>query len=325
MKITAESVPLYPERGIYDLFVGVVGYESRSTWLLRERAIRAKEYLALRFGFNEVLHFADALQLYETLGAKTFNPDDVNPVGSLASFLDDNFSDVPESPTILLDISAMSRYFMAVLIKALANSRKFSRSTIIAHYAPAKFINPPPPVPLRLAGPVIPEFAGWSSRPEVPLAVVMGLGYETGVAAGALQYLEPSKTWVFFPVGPEKRYEPELESANDALTSLFDIVRLGYNVIDPMRTRGRLIVLARELMADYRVALIPFGPKIFAWLCTLTAAEDGFEEIGLWHFSAHNRAHPVNREAEGVSVWHAVTIDHTDQAESTEGLRRLVS
>jgi len=150
--------------------------------------------------------------------------------------------------------------------------------------------------------------AGWSSQPEVPLGVIFGLGCEPGLALGALQLLEPRKAWAFEPKGTDSQYDHAMRNANEDLGQIFDVTSFGYEIVKPSSVRGRLEALINSIAPDFRVIVVPFGPKIFAWCAIFTIAFSRRRTTGVWAFSSKEQAIPVDRDAEGHVVWHNTLV-----------------
>lgn len=293
-----------PPAGKVDMLIGAVGYESRSTWLLEQSLIDASSTVGLQFEYNQELHFERACEIYSSAGAQLVTFKGEEDLSILTSKLL-GVQDVQNRPArVVIDISAMSRHMIASVLLALTRCCGPHGIEITAHYTPATYSPPGPTAPARVAQPIIPELAGWSSRPEAPLGVIVGLGYEGSAAAGALQVLEPSRTWALHPVGFDERFLEAVDEANTDLSVLYDVIRLTYSVSEPAATRALLRRMLSDLRADYRMALIPFGPKIFSWLCMVTALENGFEEVAVWRFSPQELGSAVDHVASGLSVWH---------------------
>jgi len=294
--------------GRINLFIGAVGYESRSTWLLENGGIEADKIIGYQFSYNQVLHFDEACRLYSAAGAEILPFPENDGLEILKRTLLEISLSAKSVMRVVLDISAMSRLMIATTLVALTEVRHDAGLEVNVHYTPARFQSPGPTSPARVAEPIIPELAGWSDRPDVPLGVLIGLGYEGNAAAGALQVLEPSRAWAFYPFGQDERFLREVELANEDLSTIYEVIKLTYAVMDPAGTRALLKRMLSELRADYRIALVPFGPKIFAWLCMLTALESGFQEVGVWRFSPQELGEPVDHIASGLSIWHQVNI-----------------
>lgn len=302
------SLPSAPD-GEFDLLIGAVGYESRSTWLIEHGGIRATAVWGLQFEYNQVLHFNRACEIYEHAGADLALFSSEDDLGRMAARLSEIQSQHNRPLRVVLDISAMSRLMIATTLLAITQASRAYGIELNTHYTPATFRAPGQTAPARVAQPIVPELAGWSNRPDTPLGVIVGLGYEGSAAAGALQVLEPSRTWALYPVGFDPQFLQAVQAANDDLSSIYDIIKLTYSIADPAGTRALLRRLLSDLRADYRIALIPFGPKIFSWLCMVTAMEQGFEEVAVWRFSPQELGDPIDHIASGISIWHQLVLD----------------
>ena len=144
--------------------------------------------------------------------------------------------------------------------------------------------------------------AGFSALalPDLPTALIMGLGYEADRALGLAEYVEASETFALYA-------DPALDSAfveatirnNAGLLSLLGRERvIPYPFGDLRATAARLSSLSLGLqMRGYRVILAPLGPKPFALLCLLLATR--FPELDVWRVSAGTSGLAYDREATG--------------------------
>jgi hypothetical protein len=171
-------------------------------------------------------------------------------------------------------------------------------------YAPSRYGGPYHAAPIRSASPIKRALAGWSARPERPLGAIFGLGCEPGLALGALQVLEPKKTWIFAPRGSDPRFDVEMRRANEHVDEIFDVTTFGYEIVNPTSTRGRVEAILNAVSDDFRMILVPFGPKVFAWLTIATVVFARRTEIGVWAFSSKDQARIVDRDADGHVIWH---------------------
>jgi hypothetical protein len=291
-----------------DLFIGAVGYESRSTWLLNNAPCSFRRTLGLRFHYSEQLHFSRSLSTYEAAGADIVSfPADAHWT-SLISTFETALSGQTGLPSVIVDVSAMSRTMIASVLLALANTIPARDLRLFVHYGPAKFVSPLETAGVTVAQPVMSELAGWSNRPDSEIAAIVGLGFEGGSALGALQYLEPTRAWLFEPHGFDPRFVAEVRKANAYIDSVFEARTLPYRIDQPVETRAMIGSLMRDLRQTHRIVFIPFGPKIFSWLCILSALEDPTQESGVWRFSAQEQRTPIDYQASGFSVWHSLVI-----------------
>lgn len=200
---------------------------------------------------------------------------------------------------ICVDISSMSRPMMAQVVFGLSRLRKIDLAVEFV-YCPAKY-DPPPKstMPIMQSGPVIPEYAGWSTRPDFASTLVVGLGYEYGRALGALEYLEPSAAWAFTALGDDRRYEKAVKKANDDLWNILAKDRIyEYKIAGPYDVACKLESLVYGLIQYSRPTLLPLGPKIFAIVCLLVA-EIHYPAVTVWRVSGDQFETPTDRVADG--------------------------
>lgn len=297
-----------------DLLIGAIGFETRSTWLIEQTSMKPDQIIGLRFHHSEELHFPAALEMYESKHAHVISFPSEDHVATLAAEFAPICADLPHEVSVVVDISAMSRVMIAATFLALRSALASRSLHLFVHYTPAKFISPPELTGVTIAQPIMRELAGWSSRPDSPVAALVGLGFENGSALGALQFVEPTRAWLFEPDGFDRRFLPEVRKANEHIGSVFEARTLPYRVDRPVETRAMIGSLMRDLCPTHRIIFIPFGPKIFSWLCILSAIEDKSGESSVWRFSAQGQARPVDYEASGFSVWHHLTLSQNSSA-----------
>ncbi len=152
--------------------------------------------------------------------------------------------------------------------------------------------------PIVSAGAVVPTFAGWSSRTDIPIVALIGLGYEPDKAMGAYEYLEATDVWTFLPAGEDERYARDLGLANRTLLSrLSPHKRITYRVDQPVACFGVLESVVYGLLDKSRPVLLPFGPKMFALCAMLVACVH--REVPVWRISSNQFGKPVDRVASG--------------------------
>src|SRR6185369_5500856 len=118
--------------------------------------------------------------------------------------------------------------------------------------------------------------------PELPPAVVIGLGYEQDKAIGIIEYIEPTMVWAFRPRGGDPRFETAVDEAN---STFWDIVSpdrvIDYSVEGSLECLTLLESLISGSLSTVRPILIPFGPKIFAACCLLVASMH-YPKVSVW-------------------------------------------
>ncbi|MGO7904887.1 hypothetical protein AB9E09_09460 [Rhizobium leguminosarum] len=267
----------------FDLLVCSVGYEERSIFFAERLKLNYKHLIGHVFSGNETHSFANNLKTFEKLGGVRL--EEHNNLANIVKSLNPLWKS--SGSRVALDISSMSRSIMAKVLSELIDSDYFEGCQIYILYTPAKFTHPSSIVPDFIEFAPIPEFAGWTSAPEKPAVMVIGLGYETDQAIGALEYLDPSATFVFIPVGGDDRFREVLLTANQPLLEMIKPERLiEYSVADPTMTYWHLRSLVSSLIDNTRIVLVPMGPKIFVSLCLACQREFG-DEVSVWRSSGH--------------------------------------
>jgi hypothetical protein len=170
-------------------------------------------------------------------------------------------------------------------------------------YAPSIYVPPDSDeIPVTISEPVIPEFAGWSTRPDLPASAVIGLGYECGQALGTLEYLEPAAAWIFLPLGNDISFDEEVLGANQGLLEVIERSSVvPYSVNNPFECFCKMESLAFNLKQKSRPILIPFGPKIFALVSMLISLIHG-PGITVWRVSGEQTGVPSDRTPDGTII-----------------------
>lgn len=197
---------------------------------------------------------------------------------------------------------------IANVVLALNEVRKRKGLEVTVAYAPSRFYGPYAAAPIRLTKPIKPQLAGWSAQPERPIGAVFGLGCEPHLALGALQFLEPKKAWVFMPKGIDAKFDHAMKVANANIEDIFDVSKFEYDITSPTMTRLRLEALLNAVSDYFRIVIVPFGPKLFAWLAVSTVVLSDKGKIGVWSFSSREETILVDRTADGPIIWHNVSI-----------------
>jgi hypothetical protein len=308
-----------PETLTFDVAIVAVGYERRCRWLFTHQAIETKLLLGLEFGYLADGSYGDNVAFFKAVpNCKIINGISLDSSTQIADAIHGT-SDSKEDISILLDISSMSRSMIANAALGIQALRRYRNIHVTVSYLPSKFAPPAGPSPIRLASPIKPDLAGWSPRPERPVGVVCGLGFEEGLALGALQFLEPAKAWIFVPVGVQSEFDNAVRRANQHIGDIFDTSQFHYQINQPTFTRGKLEALLNSVSQDFRVVVVPFGPKIFAWLALTTIVFCGRRDVGIWTFSSKEQERVVDRDAEGSIIWHSIKLPRLQFDDHTAG------
>jgi hypothetical protein len=283
----------------YDLAIATLGYEDRSAHFWRH--VRPEVTSSVAYGFleQEELSFRKNLTFYKEAGFTVTSPsgDEYRAALSAALLASAPNQDVTR---VVIDISSLTRDRIAMACECFEAHAATRAVEVDFVYYLAAFQSPAKRIKQNAyAGPVLPSFAGWWRYPELPVAAIVGLGYEENKALGAVELLQvPEATWTFMPESTVKEYDAALLLANEALLSRVpnDHV-ITYIVEDPFQTYKVLAALRQSLSELYNVVLLPFGPKIFGLASILVAIND--HHTAVWRISAGIHAKPREAYAHG--------------------------
>lgn len=293
----------------YDAFVGCVGYESRSRYLISQDGFSAEANYALIFSDQQVLQFDRNEKVFKQKDFRLFPVSaGLNDVPcAIDKIIESIFAQTSNSKhgaiRLVIDVSSMTRQMIGVLafslaIKAAAAGRPLFVDFL---YSAAKFGTLPKlSGPIVSNGPVFGRLAGWSMKPNLGCGMILGIGYEPDLALGVIEELEASAVWTYRPQNNEKQYDKAIDDHN---VGLFDVVspkhRAKYSITDPYSLFASLNQLVLATKSEYRIIIVPFGPKIFS-LASVLVALVNYPEIGVWRVSGGVNLDPVDRIPNGV-------------------------
>jgi hypothetical protein len=313
----------YAEVARVDLCVLACGYESRARRFAELFPFESAERVALEFDRQRALAFQTNR---DVLSASGFTLESVSD-SALKDFMVSLVEAAQERKaggllSIFVDISSQSRNRLASLIEAIFVCSEQLKITVFFGYTPAAYSQPPIVAAPNVAiGPVSSFFAGWPKDPDLPLSLIIGLGYESDRALGAVEYLEPANVWALLPHSRETRYDASLRTANAALFHQIGKENvIPYKVEDPNTILALLAALAAHLSRFSSVLLLPSGPKILVLLALLLACER--RDTSVWRVSAGIDDPPIDRTPAGdpivVECVFAPQILNAAKSDSTE-------
>jgi len=281
----------------YDVVVGTCGYESRSVEFLRSGCFEAARRFAFGYGSHKTLSYESNLAALRSAGFTVSDAEESEFPTLLDELLKEAEGkiDCQRPLQVFADISCMTRLRLAQLVQGLSTRR----CDVDIYYSLAKFS--PPPLeepPNEFLEPVSSFYSGWSPDIELPVAVISGLGYENMRAIGLIDHLDAANVWLFFPESPISKYDDAVRRANALLLrdiSASHVIR--YPVENFSTLCGRLFGLTAALRANYRCAILPLGPKLFALASLLAGAL--YRDVSVWRASAGGFAEPKERAPSG--------------------------
>lgn len=189
------------------------------------------------------------------------------------------------------DISSMTRAWHGGIVRQLRMMSLDGTFESFFVYAPAIYKAPPARIP---PNEIIAPVDGFGSlvAPDLPIAAVIGMGYERERALGLQQFLDPQRTLLMIPKGNETDpYYAALVHNNRSLLDRTDSnCKFEYDLTDPSSAFSTLASVVGGLRESYRVVLTSLGPKIFGMLCFLVASQ--FPDVSVWRVSAGSHGRP---------------------------------
>lgn len=302
--------PWKEDAGKYDILVAALGFEARATFAAKRLSESATHKLAFAFAHRRLLNFDANRAWFERANFESIEAEDgpdfeVKAERALGGAID---AQSGRALRICVDISSFSRQRLAFLVAYLL--RRVDRALDVDFvYSPSTFAPPRhDDPPISFCAPVTNDYGGWPVGPELPTLLVCGLGYEPDRALGVAEYLDAAGSWLFFPSGPVKQFEPEVKKANAELLDGFPPERvIHYDLAKPFNTFVLLESLVSGLIDRAQPILVPLGPKPFALASLLVGIAHG-PRVSVWRISAGQEENPIDREPEGIVVGLSVSV-----------------
>lgn len=247
----------------FDVVINAIGYEDRARFSVESDIVSANNYISLAFEKTSLFGYSKNIEIMTVLGASIIERVSLQTENDA---IDKKIRELHEGKplNIACDISSMNRSMISAVFRALIRNLDIIRSASII-YTPAKFSPPSSDYPqIDQIGPVTPELSGYQSAPSLPIGLLIGLGYEFGIAAGILNGLEPKLTIAFRAVGNDPRYEKAVRTAN--FNFAFGISRCDvtdYSLMRPDQAARYVDDILASMTRQYRCVLVPMGPKLF--------------------------------------------------------------
>jgi hypothetical protein len=289
----------------YECCLYTLGYEQRSTYIAKQHQGQATRRVAMGFRDFHLFSYQDNKAWYTGNGFEVIECSDSDFRKHIEQIVAEVVGDSQTAVRVLVDISSMNRFRLASLIDAFRSAQVIRAIRVDFVYCLAEYSPPPSRTFVnKHVGPVSPQFSGWWTEPDRPTAAIVGVGYEQDKALGAIEHVQPSEVWLFFPRSPIAEYTSALNEAN---RSLIDNVKrergriLQYNVDEPYALFANLESLVAGLSSRANCILLPFGPKLFALSSLLVASVH--RETAVWRVSgAEQPSDRIGHSAYGLSV-----------------------
>ena len=286
-----------------DLLLCASGYESRATHVANlSSGADIEARIVMPFKECRILN-RDNADSYFRDGGFTALPevgesDGLVAYKHLTSLLNQKASEGRKSVRMFCDYSCMTRAWYGAFVNALFDFESgLEKLEVFFCYAPATFSPPTRTGPNLMMGPL----NGFRALRNVslPVALVIGLGYEEIRAAGLREYVDAARTVVFYtdpPIDPQ--FLVELLNNNKSLLKTIPADdRIGHSLIDMDATAVLLHETTSDLANNLRVVVAPLGVKPFSLLSMLLSAR--YNKFDVWRVSGCSLTPPSERLAEG--------------------------
>jgi hypothetical protein len=189
------------------------------------------------------------------------------------------------------DISSLNRLMLVEILIQLARLCR-EGDEIEVYYCPAAYEEPNWQFPqIEKLGPINPAFSCFNSDPTRPLCLVFGAGFEAGFSVGIISQLEPMLSYCLWGTGVDRRYDRAVRRANfDFQFTGFNTKTISYDIKDPKGAFSQIESIVYGLTRDYRIIIIPMGPKLFTFLAALIGMTY-FGDVAVWRVQ-HSRISP---------------------------------
>ena len=194
------------------------------------------------------------------------------------------------------DISSMTRAWHGAIVHTLmAQSSEEDIETYFV-YVPRQYNRPPKETfSNEIVGPVQ-GFAGLTP-PDLPIALLLSLGYEREKALGLMEILDPGRTVLLIADSSKNKphfsdpfFSGVIRNNREILKKVSERWIFSYPLSQPASTFRMLESICGGLGLFHRIVMAPMGPKLFALLCFLLAAKQ--PDVSVWRMSSGIHAKP---------------------------------
>lgn len=288
--------------------IAACGYESRASAITKYVTPHLRKRIAVCFSeWPKELSRTSNERAFREAGFTLETVDGNDSDGMLGVFTRTMLSS-PGEASIAIDVSSMTRAWHGSIVRALKALDSHQRVETFFTYTPARFSSPPRHTPLYEVVAPVSGFASLSP-PDLPIAAVIGLGYEKERALGLQQLLDPKRTILLIPRFRTRldEYYPEvLRSNKDIRRRTPTELQFEYWLDEPSSTFGLLSSLVSSLLPSYRIVLASIGPKMLGILFFLLTAK--FPQVSVWRASSGVHGRP--RQSVG-DLKHTVVLSVT--------------
>jgi hypothetical protein len=285
------------------IVVGACGYEQRASALLPSISESVTDRFALAFKEElGVLHRPENDKKFHQ-SRFTLIPCSGNASDEVREVIEQGIAVAKKAGGALaFDISSMTRAWHGAIVQTLIALRGEEDIETYFVYVPRHYDRPPKETySNEIVGPVQ-GFAALTP-PDLPIALLLSLGYEREKALGLMEILDPGRTVLLIANSTKNKphfsdpfFSGVIRNNREILKKVSERWVFSYPLSRPATTFRMLESICGGLRLFHRIVLAPMGPKLFALLCFLLAAKQ--PEVSVWRMSSGIHAKPKDAFAD---------------------------
>lgn len=282
----------------FDYLFVASGYESRACFFAQYHKLDIKHKIV--FAFQECQDDTTRLRndsIFESLGFK-FIEEGSSSSAAIAKCLEEILVADKKRKVlrIIVDYSCMSRNWYSTMLYLIKNQKGFDgKIEVYFTYSPALYVDPPL---VSMRNTIVEPIEGFSNLyiPMKPVALVVGLGFETVRAYGLSEYFNSISYYFYGDMSYNPEYSEQVKSRNEELLDSVDqSKKFPFPLNDLEYTESMLMVLCTELSKKHKVILAPCGPKIFTLLCLILSLK--LDTVDVWRISPGKFGPKIDKKA----------------------------
>lgn len=280
-----------------DIFVYGLGYETRSTMIASQ--VDQARVFALKMPATNIHAYQKNVQFAKQRGHAIISNFEEFTTETLGRF----FAKRRPGPIrIGFDISSLNRVMLVEVLAEISRNCENDDSFEV-YYCPAAYSEPDWQFPqLESLGPISATFSTVNADPTKPLCIIFGTGFEAALSMGMISQLEPRLSYCFWGSGVDTRFDNAVKRANFNFDFPgFNTKAIPYDIKDPKGAFSQLESVVYGLSRQYRIVLIPMGPKIFTFLSALIGMTY-VGEVAIWR-AQHTRMTPPDLAPAKFFIW----------------------
>ncbi|MFP4366841.1 MAG: hypothetical protein ACLFQA_07080 [Bacteroidales bacterium] len=288
----------------FNYFITASGYENRCTYLIDSIEIEAGNRITLAFDDKKDILFREKNDKRFYDEGFNFIEESANKKDRVTLLLDEIFESHIETEkiSILIDYSCMSKIWYAGMLEYfISKELSINNLEVYFSYTSAVFsepVNPEGKVMLNSPNGLLSA----NIQSEKPLALILGLGYERFLTREIIDSINYKIIYVFYSDPAfDSRYADRVTKNNrQILRCLPEEHIYRYPVEDFKETDSLLTSLTMKLRLNYRVSILPAGPKPFTLSSLLLAAR--YPDIEVWSIDSGHAPAAYNRNPAGAPM-----------------------